>query len=74
MVNHFGVREVRGIQERGQRCFAEAILTGMRTLFIVQLSNATPILPTSVKFAIRGIHGTAGQCWCMPLSSNGGGR
>jgi hypothetical protein len=35
---------------------------------VVQLSNTTPILATSVKSAIRGIHGTAGQCGCMPVS------
>ena len=35
---------------------------------MVQLSNTTPILLTFVKSAIRGIHGMAGQCGCMPVS------
>jgi len=34
----------------------------------VQLSNTTPILGISVKSAIPGIHGTAGQYGCMLLS------
>jgi hypothetical protein len=38
------------------------------SLVMVQLSNTTPILLTSVKSAIRGIHGTAGQYGCMPVS------
>jgi len=35
---------------------------------VVQLSNTTPILGISVKSAIPGIRGTAGQYGCMPLS------
>jgi len=35
---------------------------------MVQLSNTTPMLLTFVKSAIRGIHGTAGQCGCIPVS------
>src|SRR5215831_21158256 len=47
----------------------QAIFQSLVVAFaMVQLSNTTPILPTSVKSAIRGIHGTAGQCGCMPVS------
>ena len=35
---------------------------------MVQLSNTTPILGISARFAIPGIHGMAGQCGCMPAS------
>ena len=35
---------------------------------VVQLGNTTPILGISVKSAIPGIHGTADQYGCMPLS------
>jgi flagellar basal-body rod protein FlgG len=35
---------------------------------MMQLSNTTPILGISVKSAIPGIHGTADQYGCMPLS------
>jgi hypothetical protein len=35
---------------------------------MVQLSSTTPILGISVKSAIPGIHGTAGQYGCVPLS------
>jgi hypothetical protein len=44
--------------------FAEAIVN---SIFVMQLSNRTPILGISVKSAIPGTHGTAGQCGCMPL-------
>ena len=37
-------------------------------VLVVQLSNTTPIVGISVKSAIPGIHGTAGQYGCMPLS------
>jgi len=37
-------------------------------LQMIQLSNTTPILGISVKSAIPGIHGTAGQYGCMLLS------
>ena len=40
----------------------------VNSVFVVQLSNTTPILETSVKSAIRGIPGTAGPCVCMPVS------
>jgi hypothetical protein len=39
----------------------------MQTVLVVQFSNTTPMLGISVKSAIRGTHGTAGQCGCMPL-------
>ena len=35
---------------------------------MIQLSNTTPILGISVKSAIPGLRGTAGQYGCMPLS------
>jgi hypothetical protein len=39
----------------------------MNSVPMVQLSNITPILGISVKSAIPGTHGTAGQCGCTPL-------
>jgi hypothetical protein len=55
---------------RGERFRAnQPVLQSLVIPFpVVQLINTTPILLTSVKSAIRGIHGTAVQCGCMPVS------
>src|SRR5215469_5935737 len=44
------------------------ILTLVVAFFLIQVSNTTPILGISVKSAIPGIRGTAGQYGYMPLS------
>ena len=53
----------------------QQIALALMVSFVVkQLNNATPILEISVKSSTAGIHGMAGQCRCMPISSNGVGR
>ena len=46
------------------RVFVQRVVNA---ILLVQLSNRTPILGISVKSAIPGTHGTAGQYGCMPL-------
>jgi hypothetical protein len=53
---------------RSDRIRQAALYPRVCPVLIEQLSNTTPILLTSAKSAIRGIHGTAGQCVCMPVS------
>ena len=46
----------------------EIVLALVVSLLVIQLSNTTPILGISVKSAIPGTHGTAGQYGCVPFS------
>jgi hypothetical protein len=53
-----GLKRSRGREEQ------HVVLALVVPFFVIRLNNTTPILPTSVKSAIRGIHGMAGQCGC----------
>jgi hypothetical protein len=46
----------------------QIVLALVVSFLVIQLSNTTPILLMSVKSAIPGTHGMAGQCGCMPVS------
>ena len=62
------LRVRRGFGEYSSRKQELIAFALMISFFVIQLSNATPILGMCVRFTIAGMRGTAVQYGCMRAS------